>query len=86
MRRRAFSESVPTMTRSGLRKSLTAAPSLRNSGLLTTSKPMLAPRAASSSLIAARTLSAVPTGTVDLSTTTAYLHRWRPMSRATAST
>ena len=51
-------------------KSSTAAPSFRNSGLDTTANGMSTPRAASSSAIAARTRSAVPTGTVDLSTTT----------------
>ena len=53
-------------TRSGLRKSSTATPSRRNSGLDTTSK------SAVSSLSArmAWTFSAVPTGTVLLSTIT----------------
>ena len=72
--------------RSGRMQSATASPSLRNSGLETTSKAISTPRAASSPAIAARTLSAVPTGTVDLLTTTAGCARWRPMVRATAST
>ena len=38
MTARAFSLSVPMTTRSGFMKSSTAAPSFRNSGLLTTSK------------------------------------------------
>jgi hypothetical protein len=39
-----------------------------------------------SGAIASRTLIAVPTGTVLLSTTTVYLFMLRPMSRATPST
>ena len=58
------------MMRSGRMQSATAAPSLRNSGFETTSKPRALPRAASTSAILARTRSAVPTGTVDLVTTT----------------
>ena len=45
-----------------------------------------AARASSSSAIASRTRSAVPTGTVDLSTTTRYSFMWRPMLRAAATT
>ncbi len=56
--------------RSGRMKSSTAAPSFRNSGFDTTQKPIFSPRLASSSAMASRTRSAVPTGTVDLSTTT----------------
>ena len=56
--------------RSGRMQSAIAAPSLRNSGLETTSKPRSLPRPCSTSAIRARTRSAVPTGTVDLSTTT----------------
>jgi hypothetical protein len=44
------------------------------------------PRAPSSAWMAARTLSAVPTGTVDLSTTTLKPVMCRPMLRAAAST
>ena len=66
----ARSESVPRTTRSGFMKSEMASPSLRNSGLDTTSTFRSRPRAASSSLMMPRTMSAVPTGTVDLSTTT----------------
>ena len=58
------------MTRSGRMKSSTAAPSLRNSGLETTLNGMSRPRSASTSSTAARTRSAVPTGTVDLLTIT----------------
>ena len=65
--------SVPTTTRSGFMKSSIAAPSLRNSGFETTSNSMFAPRALSVSSIRARTLSPVPTGTVDLVTTTRVL-------------
>ncbi|KAG1258502.1 hypothetical protein G6F66_014564 [Rhizopus arrhizus] len=74
------------MMRSGRMQSATASPSFRNSGLDTTSKAMSAPRAASSSAMAASTLSAVPTGTVDLLTTTVGTLMCRPMVRATAST
>ena len=56
--------------RSGRMQSATAAPSLRNSGFETTSKWRSLPRAASTSAMRPRTRSAVPTGTVDLSTTT----------------
>jgi hypothetical protein len=66
----ARSSSAPTTMRSGRMKSSTAAPSFRNSGLDTTANSTALPRAASSSAIAAFTLSAVPTGTVLLSTTT----------------
>jgi len=52
----------------------------------TTSKAMSAPRAASSAAMVSRTLSAVPTGTVDLLTITEGRARCRPMVRATAST
>ena len=58
------------MMRSGRMKSSTAAPSFRNSGFDTTEKSSAAPRSASASAMAVRTLSAVPTGTVLLSTTT----------------
>ena len=70
-RRPLSSPDTPITMRSGRMKSSTAAPSFRNSGLLTTEKPRsLRPRLSSSSWMAALTLSAVPTGTVDLSTTT----------------
>ncbi len=59
-------------TRSGRMKSSTAAPSFRNSGFDTTANRVSTPRAGSSSAIASRTRSAVPTGTVDLSTTILY--------------
>jgi hypothetical protein len=58
-------DSEPMTTRSGLRKSSMAAPSFRNSGFETTSNSWLV-----DSLRAPSTLRAVPTGTVDLSTTT----------------
>ena len=82
----ARSSSEPRMMRSGRMKSSTAAPSLRNSGLDTTQNAWFAPRLASSSATAARTLSAVPTGTVDLFTITRSPLMWRPMARAAAST
>ncbi len=58
--------SVPTTTRSGFMKSAMAAPSLRNSGFETTSNSTAAPRFARAAVTSALTLSAVPTGTVDL--------------------
>ena len=75
--------------RSGRMKSATAAPSFRNSGLDTTVSDASAaapPRARSSAPMAERTASAVPTGTVDLSTTTLKPVMCRPMLRAAAST
>ncbi len=67
-------------------KSSTAAPSLRNSGLETTSKPISSPRSASTVETASRTRSAVPTGTVDLSTMTRCPFMCPAMVRATEST
>ena len=59
--------------RSGFMKSSIAAPSFRNSGFETTSNSIArAALAQASAAISARTLSAVPTGTVDLSTTMRY--------------
>ncbi len=58
------SQSTPTTTRSGFMKSSIAAPSLRNSGLEQTETGTEV-----SAAMAARTRSAVPTGTVDLVTT-----------------
>ncbi len=73
--------------RSGRMQSATAAPSLRNSGFETTSKcRSLRPRAFSVSTSFARTLSAVPTGTVDLVTTTLASSMCSAMVFATAST
>src|SRR5680860_40338 len=66
----ARSLSQPMMMRSGFLKSLFAAPSLRNSGFDTTSNSNFRPRLSTCARTAALTLSAVPTGTVDLSTTT----------------
>ena len=66
----ARSEATPTTMRSGLRKSSMAAPSLRNSGLEATSNSMVSPRLARAFSISARTLAAVPTGTVLLVTMT----------------
>ena len=77
---------VPTTTRSGFMKSSTAAPSFKNSGFDTVSNSTAAPRSASAALTASRTLSAVPTGTVDLVITTLYSLMYRPTVRATAST
>ncbi len=82
----ASASSAPITMRSGRMKSSTAAPSLRNSGLETIAKGSFAPRAASSFATASRTLSAVPTGTVDLSTTTREPSMCFAMPRAAAST
>ena len=60
--------STPMTTRSGFMKSSTAAPCLRNSGLLTTLNGCVV-----SFAMAAWTRLAVPTGTVLLSTITVYL-------------
>ena len=62
-------------------KSSIAAPSLRNSGFDATAKS-----AGVTARTAARTFSAVPTGTVDLVTTTLKRSRCRPMVVATSST
>ena len=78
--------SAPTTTRSGRMKSSMAAPSLRNSGFDTTSNSTSALRFVSDSATAAPTLSPVPTGTVDLVTTTLYSVMCSPIERATAST
>ena len=77
---------VPMMMRSGRLQSATAAPSFRNSGLDTTSKAMSAPRCASTARTVAATLSAVPTGTVDLLTMILGCVMCWAMVRATAST
>ena len=63
-------------------KSSIAAPSFRNSGLRADVERELRVSAAT----AARTFSAVPTGTVDLVTTTFWPFMFRPISSATAST
>jgi len=74
----AARSSVPIIILSGLMQSLTAAPSFKNSGFETTEKDSSVPkalssfawhaklRAASVDLMQSLTLSAVPTGTVDL--------------------
>ena len=77
----AFGESEPTTTRSGFMKSSMAAPSFRNSGFETTSKG-----SSVTSRMASRTLAAVPTGTVDLSTTTRWPFMASPIERAAART
>ena len=61
----AFWELEPITTLSGFKKSSTAAPCFKNSGFETTSKSSL-----ETDFIIEVTLSAVPTGTVDLSTIT----------------
>ena len=82
----ARSDSTPTTTRSGLIKSLMAAPSFRNSGFEATSNSSGKPRLSSSSWIVSRTLRAVPTGTVLFVTTRRCLVILRPTVRATSST
>ena len=69
--------SLPITTRSGWRKSLTAEPSRRNSGLDTT-KTSLRPSACSTRRVE-------PTGTVDLLTTTDSGASTGAISRAAAS-
>ena len=67
----ACGSSAPITTRSGRRKSSTALPSRRNSGLDATEHSTLSrPAAAADSLMMRRTRSAVFTGTVLLVTTT----------------
>jgi DNA-binding NtrC family response regulator len=61
----ALSEEQPTTTLEGFIESFTAKPSRKNSGLETTSKGILVLEE-----ITSLTLSAVPTGTVDLLTIT----------------
>jgi hypothetical protein len=80
------SVSTPRTMRSGRMKSSTAAPSFRNSGLLTTEKLASTPRRVISSCSTAATFWPVPTGTVDLSTTTLKPSMCWPMLRAAAST
>ena len=72
--------------RSGRMQSATAAPSFRNSGFETTSKPSRLSRAFKTSASRARTRSAVPTGTVDLVTTTFGSAMCSATVPATAST
>ena len=76
----ALSLLVPKTTRSGFIKSETANPSLRNSGLETTANSILALLE-----MAAFTFSAVPTGTVLLSTITLNSVMIFPSSSATPS-
>ena len=88
---------TPSTMRSGRMKSSTAAPSFKNSGFETTAQrsrawPVLAglpsksmPLCCNSLAIAACTRSAVPTGTVDLLTTTLSVRIQRPMSLAALS-
>src|SRR5690606_13891890 len=74
----ASGESDPTTIRSGRRKSATAEPSRKNSGLLTT--------ATSERPNHTRTRAAVPTGTVDFNTTTHPAGNTDPTSATTART
>ena len=77
----ASGSSAPITTRSGFRKSRTAEPSFRNSGLEQTRT-----RCELSASIVARTRAAVPTGTVLLVTTTFWPFITRPIVAATSST
>ena len=83
---RERSPSTPMTTLSGDMKSLIAAPSLRNSGLLAISNSTSEPLFASSSRTMPRITSAVPTGTVLLVTSTLNLSIFLPKVRATAFT
>ncbi len=82
----ARSSLAPMTTRSGRMKSSTAAPSFRNSGLEATENGIDTPRAPSSAAMVECTRSAVPTGTVDLSTTIFGDCMRCPMLRAAAIT
>ena len=77
---------MPITIRLGLRQSLTAFPSLKNSGLETTSKSIFSFLLFIFSLIIFVTFLPVPTGTVDLSTTTLYEFIYSPISSATFKT
>ena len=77
----AFSDVVPTTTRSGFIKSSTASPSRKNSGLATMSNSTLQLAA-----MAFCTFPAVPGGTVLLSMITLYSLMILPSSPATFST
>ncbi len=79
----AFLLSEPIMIRSGFSKSFTAAPSLRNSGLETTSKSIFV---FWFSAMIFFTRSAVPTGTVLLLTTILYSFMYLPIAFATPFT
>ena len=68
--------SAPTTMRSGYSVSSTAVPSLRNSGLETTSWASASPRLWACSVSAWRMRSPVWTGTVDFSTTTVGRVAW----------
>ena len=82
----ARSLSTPITMRSGDMKSLTAAPSFRNSGFEATSNSIFLPRFANSSSITALTFADVPTGTVDLVTSMVYFSMFCPNVLATDST
>ena len=77
----ASSVSAPMTTRSGLIKSSSATPSFKNSGFETTSNGCFV-----SCNTTAFTFSAVPTGTVDLSTMILYPFIALPISFATERT
>src|SRR6478609_3486396 len=80
-RSKAWLSSVPITMRSGLKKSFTASPSFKNSGLLTTLMLCLAKRSTT-----ARTFSLVPTGTVLFSTSTTSCSAALATCSATPST
>ena len=82
----AASSSEPTTTRSGFKKSFMASPSFKNSGLETTWNSISTFLFFNSSDIVCFTLSAVPTGTVDLSTTIRGVDICSPISLATCRT
>ncbi len=71
--------------RSGRKQSLTALPSLKNSGFETTWKEISTPRFFNCSLMNPATRFAAPTGAVDLLTTRSERRIFRPMAWAASS-
>src|SRR5690606_976136 len=82
----AHASRLPMAMRSAATRSPIAVPSFRSREAETTENSCAAPRRASSPAMASRTRSAVPTGTVLLSTTTQRSANSDPIARATAST
>ena len=82
----ALSSEYPMTTLSGLKQSFTALPSLRNSGFETTSNSKSTPLSSNFFCIVSFTSFPVPTGTVDLSTTTLYPFICSPIEFATSKT
>ena len=84
--RSARAEPTPSTMRSGFKKSDTDLPSRKNSGLDATSNGCDTPRAAMRSRMIRPTSREVPTGTVDLSTTSRYPSIQSPMAAAVSNT